>query len=98
MCFAVSCGQEHEGHFGSVCILHLHKFSLEVWVNNQFQLSTRSLIGQLTTRLNPGPNFAVCLKDNYVLILGLDRGGVKMFIPVGDLMGFNNLSVRLHQL
>ena len=26
MCFVVGCGQEHKGHFRSVCILHLHKF------------------------------------------------------------------------
>ena len=26
MCFVVGCGQEHKGHFGSVCILHLLKF------------------------------------------------------------------------
>ena len=83
MCFAVSCGQEHEGHFGSVCILHLHKFSLEVWVNNQFQLSTRSLIGQLTTRLNPGPNFAVCLKDNYCPYIGIGPRGCQDVHPSG---------------
>ena len=75
--FVVGCGQEHKGHFGSVCILHLLKFR-GVVRKQSVPAFNKKLKWPATqcwlARLNPGPIFAVCLKDNYVL-MGLDQEG-----------------------
>jgi hypothetical protein len=55
LCFLVGCGQEHKGHFESVCILHLHKF--RGVGNNQFWLLTRSLMGQLASQIESWTKF-----------------------------------------